>query len=490
MAQQIFKGFKQVTLEQFNSYTDEEKIGYLWLVRSNIEDDNYDGDIYFGTRHYAHQGNEVQELEENITTILTDAGILDESGETINVLELIESAKLIAGDAIDITGKTISVKVAEETENTISASTANKNFLEINEDNQLKVKGVDADASVIATDIVIEGGEWAEAVKKVYTSGVLPAGTTLQDFFQAMLCVEKWGNPSNPSYSFTAQVNQPSISADKTGDVPVGTIVTFGATAGTMKNVANSAKVTGYTYGYSLDGETVVKPTGGTYNASVSNPSQDGNLSIACSVNAYLQAVDDVDGSQGAAKQYYVLKGTGVYTVSETGKTVTRGSVTDQNVYNASNLGNVRSTDVKSITDAGFQSATSASITPKSNNSKSISGFYPVFFGATANVNTTQADITEQILTNFGYTNKSVPTTCAMPSGTGTYICAVPSDNAAYNKSKIVLKDAKDMSFGASNAFTMTVNMLNNVETVNYKVFFITNAGATTSASNWTITFE
>ena len=78
-----FKGFKQVTQASYDQTQDADKIGYLWFVRSNITGDSYDGDIYFGTKHYGHFGGEVEELEERLNNILTEAGILDESGNTV-----------------------------------------------------------------------------------------------------------------------------------------------------------------------------------------------------------------------------------------------------------------------------------------------------------------------------------------------------------------------------------------------------------------------
>ena len=59
MSEKIFKGFKQVTIENFNSV--EDKSGYLWFVRTRVSDgegandvSNDEYDIYFGSRHYGH----------------------------------------------------------------------------------------------------------------------------------------------------------------------------------------------------------------------------------------------------------------------------------------------------------------------------------------------------------------------------------------------------------------------------------------------------
>jgi hypothetical protein len=82
-----FKGFRQVTKDYFDNLTDEQKVGYLWFVRSNIDPsgNTYDGDIFLGTRCYGHFGNDVAALEDKLDRILYNAGIVDESGNTINI---------------------------------------------------------------------------------------------------------------------------------------------------------------------------------------------------------------------------------------------------------------------------------------------------------------------------------------------------------------------------------------------------------------------
>lgn len=75
----IFKGIKQVTYDYFSGLTDEEKQGYIWFVRSNIEasgdTETYNGDIFLGTRHYGHFGGEVSELEDKLNSILYNEDI-------------------------------------------------------------------------------------------------------------------------------------------------------------------------------------------------------------------------------------------------------------------------------------------------------------------------------------------------------------------------------------------------------------------------------
>lgn len=86
MPNAIFKGFRQVSKDYYDSLHDSEKTGYLWFVRSNIvtgETETYVGDIFFGTRHYGHFGDDVEALEYRLNAILYNAGVVDESGNTI-----------------------------------------------------------------------------------------------------------------------------------------------------------------------------------------------------------------------------------------------------------------------------------------------------------------------------------------------------------------------------------------------------------------------
>lgn len=60
MAKTLFKGIQQVTIDKFNSYSNNEKKGYLWFVREPVSDDaNSDNPlgndkyyVYLGTRCY------------------------------------------------------------------------------------------------------------------------------------------------------------------------------------------------------------------------------------------------------------------------------------------------------------------------------------------------------------------------------------------------------------------------------------------------------
>ena len=85
MANKTFLGFRQVSAEYYDGLTDSEKVGYLWFVRTIESGVTISGDIFLGTRQYAHFGGEVDALENRVNAILYNAGIIDESGNTINI---------------------------------------------------------------------------------------------------------------------------------------------------------------------------------------------------------------------------------------------------------------------------------------------------------------------------------------------------------------------------------------------------------------------
>lgn len=86
-----FKGFKQVTSEQFGIYKEQGLLeGYLWFVRTPVliegeetpstSNDIYD--IYFGKKHYGHfcEG-EIESLKDSIDEIRSDLGFIPGSFE-------------------------------------------------------------------------------------------------------------------------------------------------------------------------------------------------------------------------------------------------------------------------------------------------------------------------------------------------------------------------------------------------------------------------
>lgn len=407
---------------------------------------------------------------EKIETINTDITNIE------NTIKSIQEGQVSGGTAVSIENKTVNVKVAE----------GNDNFLKVNKNNSLEVKEVTTNKTLTTEKIPVAGGPLADYAKNVYPNGI-PAGSDLQEILMKLFCKEEWGKANNPVYTFTANVGKPSITNDTNASVPVGTKVTFTAKAATNTTGSQNVKVTGMTYGYSGD---TVESTADTYTQTKS-PSVSGQEVIVCTTSVFKEVDTNVDGSAGAPKDFYVGLGENKYIVNETGRTVTAAEFDSVTIYAKSNLGNVSGAGV-TVSNDGFKATIAyqnGSIIPKSNNSKTIRGFYPVYYGALTNVGTVADDLTEELIKSKTV-GENVPSAITLNAGTGTFFMAIPTGKSEYNKSNMITTDAGGYSFGKSVIKSTKINMVNNFGEVDYKVFFITNATVLPNNTSYTIKFE
>ena len=191
----IFKGFKQVTFDNFNSTADKE--GYLWFVRTpiienegenetnNVDNDSYD--IYFGSKHYGHfRAQEIDKIKESITelnqnvadiistlenlteiiTANTEKLATIEEGAQVNIIEKIK----VNGEEVEVDGeKTVDItvpfqSVSAKTEQILTLS--NDGVLDTtltidynSDDKKIYLKGVNGAtiSSIDATDFIKDG---------------------------------------------------------------------------------------------------------------------------------------------------------------------------------------------------------------------------------------------------------------------------------------------------------------------------------------------
>lgn len=393
-----------------------------------------------------------------------------------NSIKNIQEGQVSGGTAVSIENKTVNVKVAE----------GNDNFLKVNKNNSLEVKEVTTNKTLTTEKIPVAGGPLADLAKNVYPNGI-PAGSDLQEILMKLFCKEEWGKANNPVYTFTATVGKPSITNDTNASVPVGTKVTFTAKAATNTTGLQNVKVTGMTYGYSGD---TVESTADTYTQTKS-PSISGQEVIVCTTSVFKEVDTNVDGSAGESKDFYVGLGENKYIVNETGRTVTAAEFDSETIYAKSNLGNVSGAGV-TVSNDGFKASIAyqnGSIIPKSDNSKTIRGFYPVYYGALTNVGTVADDLTEELIKSKTV-GENVPSAITLNAGTGTFFMAIPTGKSEYNKSNMITTDAGGYSFGKSVIKSTKINMVNNFGEVDYKVFFITNATVLPNNTSYTIKFE
>jgi len=390
-----------------------------------------------------------------------------------------------ASTAITIEDNTIGVKVAESLEEVI-VSDNGKNYLRVTENNELQVDGVDTDSSVIPSEIILEGGPLAELAKQAYPDGTIPSGTTMQDLLMKLFCQEKWGSANGPTYTFNASVAAPTTNLNKSSYQPVG-MIAIGSASINNTSANQYATVTGMTYGYS---GTSHSNTATTYTQTVT-PTKTGEATITCSWTNLVPVDNSVDGSSGASKEFYIMNGTNTYRANVTGQTVTPAEFSEETIYAMSNLDSVSEIGA-TISEEGFESSSAykTGITPTNTSSKTVTGYRPVYYGAVTATSIDDNYVTENVLTGFGSSQRNVPTSYTVPTNSGAFIIAIPSGNSNYNKTNMIMRDSKGMSFGLVHVKAMSVNMLNNVETVSYKIFYITNANATTEPGTYNISFE
>ena len=98
----FFKGFKQVTLEQYNSVAEAERLNYMWLVREKSADSDVvkSSAIYFGNRKYAEINNSNEELVNKLNSIVSVLGMtVGEDGTFNKYLPIAEDA-ILSGETI------------------------------------------------------------------------------------------------------------------------------------------------------------------------------------------------------------------------------------------------------------------------------------------------------------------------------------------------------------------------------------------------------
>lgn len=277
-----------------------------------------------------------------------DAGTIDD--ETINMIKedvynsLTESVKLYTdGIAVDINDEnnSINVKISESEDN----------FLGVNENNELELKEITLDAAKTSKDIVVEGGQWADAVKTVY-GGSVPAGTTWESFLEAMLCVEKFAGSITTSTAFTVSCGNINPGIDKSGTVEVGTKVTLGKTTANATTASQSLTAKTFTYGYKL-GEDGSHNSSTTYTETLTPSKTESNDALKITFSNFKDAVNDgsaIEEKTGNGSidsvEMYAMEGTNKVTVYQTGDTYTSSSaVTAGTIYVATNLKNYYKTD-------------------------------------------------------------------------------------------------------------------------------------------------
>ena len=344
----------------------------------------------------------------------------------------------------------------------------------------------------LANNVTETGDTWPTDWKDTAGNKIIPKDKSLEEILKALFLQEKYGKLSDPVYTWnpvlsnapTVDIKQNTTSVVNTL-VPVGTEVTVSFAIHEGETNQATATVSGATYGYSLDSTTIKDGTSYTANATGQNVA--GTLVIE---SATFQGVDVMQ--QGAEAKYKVKEGDNTLSVKQSGRTATPGSFADATVYNVSNTKTINTQDFKTISQAGFEAATSVYAGGSKALSNSISvkvtGYYPIYYGWLPDTSDTITG--DYITANFVKTLKArldktpdanVPTTTTTGAGNSSFILALPVD---LGYTSIVVKNATNEA-PAGTPYYVDVNSV--VEEKQYRVFYIANSTPTTGDATFKI---
>lgn len=162
MATKIFKGFKQVTFEQFQTAQEANTLsGYLWFVRTEVAEGNDEYDIYFGSKHYTHfRDGEMEAIAAAVEALRADLGFAAGEFNLDGATTVKDAFDAIASAMAELTVVVEANKAATE---------ANAAELEVlaGEVAKLLVKDVDANDKVLT----VADGILSAQVGIEYTNG-------------------------------------------------------------------------------------------------------------------------------------------------------------------------------------------------------------------------------------------------------------------------------------------------------------------------------
>ena len=278
------------------------------------------------------------------------------------------------------------------------------NWLKVKEGNTLAVNEIGLDDAVTTKDITIEGGEWATAVKKVFTDGKVPSGTSWQSFLESMLCVEKFAGTITTTDTFNVTCSAPGAGitgATNGKTAEVGTKVTLAAVSHKSTTANQSITSKTFSYGYKL-GEN------GAYNSATAYTETLTPTLSATSTNLketftkftdaqgnVLSAITGTDSLDAVIM--YVNDGEIKVVVSQTGDTyVSSSAVTAGTIYVATNLKNYYKNDKKTpntyVPAAAIQTKTATN-----SSTYTVTGYRNTFYGTTSDLSTCDASFVRSL---------------------------------------------------------------------------------------------
>lgn len=254
--------------------------------------------------------------------------------------------------------------------------------------------GKNADKALTTEAITIEGGPLAsDSVKAAYPGGQIPAGTSIQDIFNTLLCTEIWPTPSVTPATLTASVTAPTPSLSATSKsssyVEVGDTITVSAmTAGnTTYGGTTTTTVTGFTHGLSVeDDNTADKNDNGSVKTSLqvnrSTPTASGTHSMTVTVTgmtgtSFTQPTANATAASVTCAKFTgtAVKGSNKVSVTENGVTYSATVPAIDSVYICSNLGKTKGRKFEGVAANNSLSATPSASTK----SAELTGVYAIY---------------------------------------------------------------------------------------------------------------
>ena len=408
------------------------------------------------------------------------------------------SATTYVDSKVKVYNSGIATEVTEENKINVlvQASTESKeNYLKVKEDNTLAVNQIGLKDAVTTKEILVEGGEWASAVKKVYTDGKVPVGTSWETFLEAMLCVEKFAASVSTSQSFTVSCGEPGAGingANNNGSVEVGTKVTLKAVSAKSTTATQILTVKTMDYGYKV-GVNGAVITATTYTKELTPH----KIGTSTDLKEVFTKFTDKDGvvlstvsgtSSLDAIDMYVAEGENKVVVSQTGDTYSAATnVSADTIYIRTNIGNFYQTNkvsANTITPASTPKTTVA----QGSTTYKVTGYRNTFYGVVSSTANSDAELIRTLTKSnaaIGANGTLSITTVAGTSGNRMIIASPRTLKSVKNAT-----GTQDLTTTLTNTCkTVAVPGANDYGAINYNVYDYTWKD-TFGSDTWNIIFN
>ena len=290
-----------------------------------------------------------------------------------------DSAKYENGKGISIVDNKINVLIE-------TGDTENRNYLVLNENNELSVETIGLDDAVTTEEIIVNGGSWANEVNAVYGDKI-PVGTSWQDFLKSMLCVEKFVENISATTTFTVSCGTLSPTISSNGTVEVGTKVTLGEINANQTIAKQSLTAKTFTYGYKL-GEDGIYNSSTAYTETLIPIKVSENDSLKVIFTKFVDKlsggteIETISGNGSIDSiEMYAMEGSNSVSIYQTGDTYSSSSaVTAGTIYIATNLKNYYKKD-KETDNTYVPSFSEKTITASAKTTYSVTGAHKYYIG-------------------------------------------------------------------------------------------------------------